>query len=155
LVRAGPYLSASEKFGSPGYGETELASAPESAREAADKVMAAALPISLRPGGVQAASGGAPPRTVSPQGASARGSCVTVKEVGGAAPVLSLPPGGVLLKAGSGAPHDLALRRFAESFPVSMGTLNGAASLVVPTDRSERPWQLRIGGPGPLTACGG
>ena len=52
-VTAGPYLSASRKFGSPAYSQSELASAPESAREAADKVLAAALPISLLPGGVQ------------------------------------------------------------------------------------------------------
>jgi uncharacterized membrane protein len=155
LVRAGPYLSASEKFGSPAYSETELASAPESAREAADKVMAAALPISLRPGGVQGASGGAPPRIVSPPGASvsARGSCATVRGVEGAAPVLLLSPGGVLLQAGGRAQHDLGLRRFADSFAVSIGRLRGAASLVVPTDRSSRPWQLQIAGSGPVTAC--
>jgi hypothetical protein len=154
-VRAGPYLSATEKFGSPAYSESELAGATELARSAADKVLAAALPISLRPRGLQGASGGAPPRAVSPPGASvsARGSCVTVRGVGGAAPVLSLPPGGVLLRARSGAQHDLGLRRFADSFPVSIGTLRGAASLVVPTDRSSRPWQLQIAGSGPVTAC--
>ena len=89
-VTAGPYLSASEKFGSPAYSQSELASAPESAREAADKVLAAALPVSLRPGGAQPPSGGAPPRVVGPPNArsSMQGSCVTVT---GLAPDASYP----------------------------------------------------------------
>jgi hypothetical protein len=157
LVRAGPYLSASEKFGSPAYSETELASAPEGAREAADKVLAAALPVSLRPGGVQPPSGGARPRVVGPPNtqSSVQGSCITVTGLAGAAPILALPPGGAILRAGGGAPHTLTLRRFAAGgFPVSVGALHGSASLVIPTDRSSRPWQLQIGGAGPVTACG-
>jgi hypothetical protein len=157
LVKAGPYLSASEKFGSPAYSETELASAPEGAREAADKVLAAALPVSLRPGGVQPPSGGARPRVVGPPNtqSSVQGSCVTVTGLTGAAPIIALPPGGAILRTGGGAPHPLSLRRFAaEGFPVSVSALHGSASLVVPTDRSGRPWQLQIGGAGPVTACG-
>ena len=78
-----------------------------------------------------------------------------MRGVGGVPPILSLPPGGVLLKARGDAPRELSLRRFAaESFPVSAGTLRGSASLVVPTDRSSRPWQLQIGGGGRVTACG-
>jgi hypothetical protein len=155
LLRAGPYLSASEKFGSPAYNESELPSAPEGAREAADKVLAAALPVSLRPGGAGSPSGGPPPRVVSPPNLhpSAQGSCVTVTGLAGSAPILQLPPGGASLKAPGGAPHALLLRRFASGFPVSAGTLRGTASLLIPTDRSSRPWQLQIGGGGPVTAC--
>jgi hypothetical protein len=157
LVKAGPYLSAADKFGSPAYSETELASAPEGAREAADKVLAAALPVSLRPGGVQPPSGGARPRVVGPPNtqSSVQGSCVTVTGLADAAPIIALPPGGAILRTGGGAPHPLSLRRFAaEGFPVSVGALHGSASLVVPTDRSGRSWQLQIGGAGPVTACG-
>ena len=155
LVRAGPYLSASEKFGSPAYSESELESAPESAREAADKVLAAALPISLRPGGAQPPSGGASPRVVGPPNArsSIQGSCVALTGLAGTPPILELPPGGVILRTPGGAPRALLLRRFASGFPVSAGTLRGAASLVVPTDRSSRLWQLQVGGVGPITAC--
>ena len=154
-VTAGPYLSASAKFGSPAYSQSELASAPESAREAADKVLAAALPVSLRPGGVQPPAGGAPPRVVGPPNArsSMKGSCVTVRGVAGAAPILALPPGGVVLRTPGLAPRALLLRRFASGFPASAGTLRGTASLVIPTDRSSRPWQLQVGGDGPITAC--
>jgi hypothetical protein len=155
LVRAGPYLSASEKFGSPAYSDSELASAPEGAREAADKVLAAALPVSLLPGGVQSPSGGAPPRVVGPSNThpSVQGSCVTVTGLAGAAPILTLPPGGALLKAPGETPHALLLHRFASGFPASAGTLRGTASLLIPTDRSSRPWQLQVGGGGPITAC--
>ncbi len=154
-VTAGPYLSASAKFGSPAYSQSELASAPESAREAADKVLAAALPVSLRPGGVQPPSGGAPPRVVGPPNArsSMKGSCVTVRGVAGAPPILALPPGGVVLRTPGLAPRALLLRRFASGFPASAGTLRGTASLVIPTDRSSRPWQLQVAGYGPITAC--
>ena len=154
-VIAGPYLSASAKFGSPAYSESELVSAPESARVAADKVMAAALPISLRAGGVQPPLGGAPPRVVgSPNThSSVQGSCMTVSGVAAAAPILALPPGGAILKAPGETPHALLLRRFASGFRASAGTLRGAASLLIPTDRSSRPWQLQLGGNGPITAC--
>jgi hypothetical protein len=156
LVKAGPYLSATEKFGSPAYSEAELASAPEGAKVAADKVLAAALPVSLRPGGVQPPTGGARPRVVGPPNtqSSVQGSCVTVTGLAGAAPVIGLPPGGAILRTGGGASHPLSLRRFAaEGFPVSVGALHGSANLVVPTDRSGRSWQLQIAGAGPVTAC--
>ena len=47
LLDAGSYLSASEKFGSPAYDQSELAAAPESGRAAADKVLGAALGLRL------------------------------------------------------------------------------------------------------------
>ena len=79
---------------------------------------------------------------------------MTVQSGAGSAPILALPPGGAILKAGGSTPHPLSLRRFAaEGFPVSVGALSGSASLVVPTDRSRRPWQLQIGGAGQVTAC--
>jgi hypothetical protein len=84
---------------------------------------------------------------------SVQGSCVTVSGVAAAAPILALPPGGAILKAPGETPHALLLRRFASGFRASAGTLRGAASLLIPTDRSSRPWQLQVGGDGPITAC--
>jgi hypothetical protein len=136
LLEAGPYLSAAEKFGSPAYSQEELATAPETARVAADKVMAAALPVALRPGP-----------------ANGRG-CTSVTGIGAGAPIVSLPPGGASLSAPSGAGASLALRRYAgDSFPVNPGPLRGQARLVVPTDRSSRPWQLKVDSPGPVSVC--
>lgn len=137
LLHAGPYLSAAEKFGSPAYSQEELATAPERARVAADKVMAAALPIALSP---RAAPG-------------ARG-CVAVRRTGGGAPIVSVPPGGASLSAPNGARASLALRRYArDSFPVDPGALRAAARLAIPTDRSSRPWQLRVDAPAPVRVC--
>jgi hypothetical protein len=139
LVKAGPYLSAADKFGSPAYSESELAGAPESGRVAADKVLAAALPITLQPTPPPPASG-----------------CTTVRGTGPAAPVLNLPPGGVSLSATQGAQASLALRRYASpSFPVDPEPLRGSAQLSIPTDHSSRPWQLRLDAPRPVVVCRG
>jgi hypothetical protein len=139
LVKAGPYLSAADKFGSPAYSESELAGAPESARVAADRVLAAALPITLQPTPPPPASG-----------------CTTVRGTGPAAPVLNLPPGGVSLSATQGAQASLALRRYASpSFPVDPEPLRGSAQLSIPTDHSSRPWQLRLDAPRPVVVCRG
>jgi hypothetical protein len=139
LVKAGPYLSAEGKFGSPAYSQAELATAPEGARVAADKVLAAALPISLGP-----ASG--------PSG----GSCTTVSGAGSAAPVVTLPAGGASLSAPRGSVVSLGLRRYATgSFPVDPGRLHGDARLLIPADRSSRPWQLRLDGDAPVEVCRG
>lgn len=137
FLEAGPYLSAAEKFGSPAYSQEELAGAPEEARVAADKVMAAALPIALR--------AGPPP--------SARG-CVEVGGAGSQTPIVSLPQGGADLSAPDGRRASLALRRYAgNSFPVSPGVLRGQERLIIPTDRSSRPWQLQVNAPGPIRVC--
>jgi hypothetical protein len=137
LLRAGPYLSAAEEFGSPAYSGSELVSAPERARVAADKVLAAALPITLRP----------------EPGPAARG-CTTVAGTGPDAPTVTLPPGGATLSAPRGATAPLGLRRYAsESFPVDPGPLSGRERLVIPTDRSTRPWQLRLDASRPVAVC--
>ncbi len=138
-VHAGPYLSAAGKFGSPAYTSSELASAPEQGRLGADKVMAAALGLSFQP-----------LSTAPPPG---RG-CRTVARSGEAPPVIELPPGGATLTAPPGVAAKLSLRRFATtSFPIVVGTLQGAARLSIPTDRSERPWQLQVDANGPVTVC--
>lgn len=137
LLVAGPYLSAAEKFGSPGYPQSELSGAPESARVAADKVLAAALPVTLRP----------------KTGPSA-GPCRIVSGTGPRAAIVTLPTGGAVLSAPPGAPATLGLRRYADSFPVSPGPLRGTQRLDIPTDRSNTPWQLRVDASHPVGICG-
>jgi hypothetical protein len=157
LVRAGPYLSATRKFGSPAYSESELAGAPEPAREAADKVLAAALPVSLaHPAPAPPPPHGIPPRPVGPPGGFARpsGGCLVLRGQGGPA-VVSLPPGGALLYPGHGVRPELHLRRFASvSFPVALGTFRGATRLEIPGDRSSRRWELQVGATGRVKVCG-
>lgn len=138
LLVAGPYLSAAEKFGSPAYPPSELSGAPESARVAADKVLAAALPVTLRP-----------------EAGSPEGACRTVSGTGPHAAIVTLPTGGAVLSAPPGAGATLGLRRYANSFPVSPGPLRGTERLDIPTDRSTRRWQLRVDSRGPVSVCGG
>ena len=61
LLDAGSYLSASAKFGSPAYDQSELAAAPESGRAAADKVLGAALGLRLDRASLTPRPGGAVP----------------------------------------------------------------------------------------------
>ena len=145
-IKAGPYLSAAEEFGSPAYAKGELPAAPEPARVAADKVLAAALPVSFEPG---AAAGptGPPPVVVAPPGAgtASSASCVTVRPARGGPAIVSLPAGGGILSAAPGVSAELGLRRFArDSFPVPIGKLTGRALLVIPPDRSRAPWELAL-----------
>jgi len=156
LVKAGPYLSASEKFGSPGYSQDELAGASESARTAADKVLAAALPVSLRPAAAPPAPSAPAPRLLGPGGAlvGQRHGCITVRPAT-QPPVVSLPAGGAVLGTAPGVTAALNLRRFSSaSFPISAGSVTGSGVLSVPSDRSSRPWQLQIVATGRVTICG-
>jgi len=156
-IQAGPYLSAVRAFGSPAYSESELPAAPEHARAAADKVMATALGVAVRPTTHRPAVGRQPPSLLgSPESlVRARGACITVRPSGLGVRVLSLPPGGVLLTAPSSVTARLGLRRFAtESFPVTAGELTGSTLLTIPADGSSHPWQLALDATGPVTACG-
>jgi hypothetical protein len=138
LVDAGPYLSATDEYGSPAYSEDELTDAPEGARAAADKVLGAALPVSV----TQAAR---------PDGAE---GCTSVRGAESGAQLVNVPTGGLIVDAARPTRTSLALRRFAtESFPVDLGSVLGDARLTVPPDRSSRPWQLRIASRGPVTIC--
>ena len=134
MVDAGSYLSAADEFGSPAYTQEELASAPEAGRAAADKVLAAADGVALRPvdeaAGCQPAAAGAPALT-------------------------QLEPGSTTVVRASGATAELALRRYAtESFPVELGSLAAgeAAALELPADASAERWELAATG-GALELC--
>jgi hypothetical protein len=157
LLVAGPYLSASEEFGSPAYSESQLVGAPESAQVAADKVLAAALGLESRPLTQLTPAPGPGPRLLGPPGAVVARSpgCLTVRPVKGPGAVVQLPPGGVVLRAGAGVRAGLRLRRFAtQTFPIHAGTLRDTAKLAIPRDRSTEPWRLQLSANGPVTACG-
>jgi hypothetical protein len=137
ILDAGSYFSAIDAYGSPAYTPAELASSSERSRVAADKVFAAALGVALLP-----ASGARPV------------ACVELRPASAPA-VVELPPEGIVLRARSGGTR-ASLRRYATaSFPVTLGALpaGGPELLRIPTDRSARPWFLRLEGGGPVTAC--
>jgi hypothetical protein len=136
---AGSYLSAVDSFGSPAYAPEELVTVAEPSRVAADKVFAAALGLTLEPGGENATSC----LVARPQGPE--------REL-----VFELPPGGAVLRVRAGPPAELRLRRFASaSFPVELGILRGgeSATLRIPDDRSTEPWEAELRPAGPVEVC--
>jgi hypothetical protein len=137
-VEAGAYLSARDAFGSPAFSEAELASAPAEAQLPADKVLAAALGIKLRPA--------AAPQSL--------GACRTVRLGSAEKATATLPANGALLRSSDG-PVKVNLGRFSDTFPVDLGSLTRShwSELAIPTDRSRRPWQTRLSGSGAVTVC--
>lgn len=140
-VNATVYFPAAREHGTPAYTPAELAQAPEEGRAQADVVLAAALPVSLRP---RTASRGRFP-----------GSCVRQRR-GEGIRELRVEPGVTRIELGSGPRARIFLRRFAtESYPVLIGEVRGgsAAELSIPFDRSRRPWRLLVDAPQPARVC--
>ena len=153
------YLADADKYGSPADSAAEIATAPEPARVAADKVLGRALGVSFGPAQGPTAASGPPPRLLFPTQADARrqGSCIGL---GADSPVaiLRLPPGGAIVHASRRACAQLRLRRFATaSFPVATAPLAAGevGVLDIPTDRATQPWELQISPPAGATVCGG
>ena len=153
-LTVGPYLSAVDAFGSPADDLLELSGAPETARIAADRLNAQAEHLSPIPVGSLPPATGSPPQLVAAAGARPvpRGSCLTLNTRSGPA-VVTLPRPGVTLRAQSGSPEALGLRRFATTFSLSF-ELRAPSVLLIPDDGSPRPWQALLRGPGPVTLCG-
>jgi hypothetical protein len=132
------YLSAVDAFGSPAYTESELASAPPSARLGADRTLGALLGLRLR------------------QGGAARGRCQNVQAsaVPGSTAV-TVGAGRVALAASRLTRAGVKLSRFAEPLTIGVGALKpgSRASLAIPADRSTHPWRLGFEGHGPVTVC--
>ena len=135
ILDAGSYFAAIDAHGSPAYTPTELASAPESARVAADMVSAAALGAGLEPG------------------AAEPGTCIVLAGSGAAPAIVDVPPEGIVLQTSSAA-TDVSLRRYASGFPVALGRLPAGRPelLRITADRSSRPWSAQLTG-GRVTAC--
>jgi len=158
-VTSTAYLRAADNYGSPADGGAEIATAPEPARVAADKVLGRALGIGLRPSQATLAAAGPPPELLFPAHADARshGSCLTL---GADSPVaiLRLPPGGAIVHAARRAGAQVRLRRFAaDSFPIAAAPLAAGevGVLRIPTDRATQPWEVEISPPAGVSVCGG
>ncbi len=140
-VQAGKYLEAEREFGSPAYTPAELASAPEVGRQAADFVLASALPLTVE---TRSGAGSGPGR-----------GCTTVVP-GGEAPDVPLGPGVTRIEVGPGPHASFSLRRFAaEAYPVNTEGAPGDSTtlLTIPRDRSQRPWYLKVEASQPAHVC--
>jgi hypothetical protein len=156
-VRAGPYLSAVEDFGSPADDPAELRERPESVRFVADVVVAQALGVRLdSPVAGETVGGGPAPRRGSPERLEGEyGMCETFEHRGEGAGAARLPTGDVALRAEGGRPFEVRLRRFAtNSFPIDLGEVRrGAWALVrIPPDEVSEPWELEADRA--VTVCG-
>lgn len=140
LVDAGSYLSAAEKFGSPAYSHSEIATAPGPAQVAADKVTSAALGIKL-----------APARTTR----AGSGSCKTLIASPAGATGALIDPGTFTLASAGPTQADVVLARFADEPSVDLGPLprRGRVLLSIPADRSRKPWRLALKGSGLARIC--
>jgi hypothetical protein len=137
FLDAESYFAAVDAYGSPAYTPAELADSPDTARGAADVVLASALDVKLQPVPGPPVAG-----------------CLVVAVTGGEPAVGPVPARGVVLRADTGTVR-AKLRRFAsESFPVDLGTVPRQAALLrIPVDRSDRPWILELSGKGRASVC--
>jgi hypothetical protein len=145
LFDAGTYFDVVKAFGSPAYTEGGIEGAPEQAREAADQLLARALPISVRPGFHHVRS--TPIAVVEGSGyRRLSGGCLEIVP-GAASParvVVDVPSGGLSYRVAAAERPELKLRRFGEGFAVVPDLPSGPARAEIPTDRSSRPWEAEL-----------
>jgi hypothetical protein len=137
-VTAGDYIRAADEFGAVGYPAAELATAPEPAREVADRVLLAMLDprfgtgaANLRPSGLAGCT------TLSPGSSS-----------------MAVPPSGLRLQTSSGS-AEVGLHRFAAvatNAPLVLPA-ESAGALKLPGDRLPQPWTAEIASTAPVVAC--
>ena len=153
LFDAGDYFDLVGSFGSPAYSTGELETAPEQAREAADLLLARALPISVRPGFRPVRAGRI--SVVEGDAVSRPGGCISVvPRTGSEARVtVQLPRGGLTYDIAATERPELRLRRFGEGLAVVPDLPPGPAQVAIPADRSDRPWEAELVTSSRLTLC--
>lgn len=145
LFDAGTYFEVTKSYGSPAYSEAGLEGAPEQAREAADQLLARALPITVRPG-FHPARGGAVALVEGGGYQRRSGGCASIVPDGGSPVrvVVEVRSGGLSYDVAATERPELKLRRFGEGFAVVPELPLGPARVEIPTDRSDRPWQAEL-----------
>jgi hypothetical protein len=142
-LTAGGYFALARALGTPAASPAAILADPEPVRAAVDREL-----IGIHGAGLAASTF-----------AGAVGSCSTYRPAAsegvGATPQthLELPTSGLLIRS-AGTPISVGIRRFAAGFqPLGTVNPNSAASLSIQPDASDRPWQVALGGNGPVTAC--
>lgn len=144
VVNAGRYFAAAAELGTPAYNPSQIGSAAESARMAADLELISIHRVALAP----AADTGSP------------GPCVIRTASSVAAPdapsvqvTLPLPPGGALIRALRGNAA-VAVRRFADQYePVGTIASGASAMLRIGPDRAARGWDVQASSSGKVAIC--
>ena len=146
LFDAGTYFAFARSYGSPAYAEGGLEGAPEQAREAADQMLARALPVAVRPG-FQPVRGAAVAVVEGSDYSHRPGGCLEIappKPEASARLVVEVPRGGLTYAVAETERPQLKLRRFGEGFAITPGLPTGPARVAIPKDRSSRPWQAEL-----------
>jgi hypothetical protein len=154
------YVAARERFGAPAFSASQISVAPVNARFAADRLLARALAIQVRPTGRV-------PRALPagleafPTGGSLsltrNGGCLRfVPTSAGAQMTMPLPPGGIWIRPEQGTAVPIAVRRFTEAFEIQIGpALAGRPSEIV-LPRAGPPaqdWQVQLTPAQPVLLC--
>jgi hypothetical protein len=136
-VKAGQYLAAVDRIGSPAFTPAELQGQSEALRGSADSVLAAALGV----------------KVTSPAAGETGRLCHQLTATRAAAVGFPVRPPGALLR--SPAPAKVAVGRFATGAPVQAGSLaaNSPAALQIPADRSPQPWHATVAPAQQVTVC--
>jgi hypothetical protein len=158
-LQAGPFLSASRGFGSPGLTLAQLQASPESLRTGADTVLARAE--QLRAATVVRLVPSRPLRLLATTigGVSTHGDCDSFA-ARGPQDVLDLEFSGnshLFVAPAAGHAVSVYLRRFGSAFSEPPFTkLSTMSSLGFPVDlRPQLPWEVRLTSSAPFRACGG
>jgi hypothetical protein len=157
ILGALAYYVISDRWGSPAYAPTELVGRPLGVRWAADVVLARALGLRLRAAGARPSTDARPPTVgaIVHGRATRKANCVTLRPVGFQLTAdLIVPSAGLWIGDGSKS-GSLYLRRFGPlpAYPLTWPSRGRAASLAIPPDSAQAPWQLQVSAREPLTAC--
>jgi hypothetical protein len=137
-VKPADYLAAVDRFGSYAFSPDELPAQDPQVRNDADRVLASAERLFLRP-------------TTAHQGAN---NCTDLPSGSLTSPaVRQLRPGHIRLEANERA--EVHLGRFAPGYPVARGPLppRRPVTLAIPRDASARPWRIAISSAAPVKLC--
>lgn len=155
---ASDYFAMVDRVGSPAYSEEELATAPEGAREAADKSFVRNLGIVVTPLEPDTAPppGTEPPRSIGELNSetTSRGACLrsTPLEEGQQFLNLALPGDGFTFSS-SVPPLEVGLRRFATEGTAPLGPFGRTGAVTIPADAASREWTATFILAAPTTIC--
>jgi hypothetical protein len=162
VVRADEYFAIERDLGTPAASTSELETAPESARRAADAELTRIHDVTLQP-----ADPPAGPRAEPTVDAVAGGTVAPTRGCAGFSPAaagpyqpapaveLTVPTAGLVLTTEGGA-ATVSVRRFADGFPDEpLGRIapGGSGMLAIGADLAANPWHVRVSPEARLTAC--
>ena len=155
----GAYRAARERHGTPADTLADLEIAEPASREAADRLLARALPIALTP-----ASSAPVPLPADPTASTAGATlsqrpdgCLSLEPIAPTALLaLALPPTGLWVRPALGPPVVITMRRFADSFAATAGSApDGTASaLTLPRGTVSHGWSVQLASAQPVVVCG-